>query len=407
MGSQRMVRARGRAAGRCWWWAMIAVVILGACGGPAPATRTPTATPATAPTPTTTRTAIGPTATGAAGTMTTMPTTRRQTVDWRGGSWFLFGVNYPYHRYGNDFGGNAWGAYGVGDPNTNAAVEADFARLDALGVRTVRWFVFADGRAGMRFDAAGMPIGLDEYVFRDMDAMLAIAQRHNISLTLVLLDFRFQFAPRLENGVQLGGHGAILANPDGQQALVERVFIPLFQRYAAHPAILAWEVMNEPEWTLTDAGRVDREIGTPLPLATMRAFVGLTVAAIHEHARTYATVGSANVKWARNWVGLNLDFYQAHYYDWMKPYSTDNVFAMRADQLGLDRPIVIGEFPANRSNTADLRGYLDTWYGNGFAGAWLWSFRGDEMWGSPDQEIMRRWAQEHAEAITIPAAPGR
>ena len=77
------------------------------------------------------------------------------SIQWRGGEWYLLGVNYPYYHYGNDFGGNVWGSYGVHDPTTNAEVDADFERMSAMGIRTVRWFVFADGRAGITYDAAG------------------------------------------------------------------------------------------------------------------------------------------------------------------------------------------------------------------------------------------------------------
>jgi hypothetical protein len=329
-----------------------------------------------------------------------------QTIRWRGGDWYLLGVNYPFHRYGNDFGGNAWGSYGVHDPSTYAAVDADFARMSSLGVRTVRWFVFADGRAGITYDAAGMPSGLDEFVTKDFDAALEIAQRHNIGLDLVLLDFRFVWDANVENGVQLGGHASVLGTPAGQQALIRNVFEPVFRRYANHPAILSWEVMNEPEWALQDAGTVDREkVSQPLTLKTFRDFARLTVNKVHDVARTYATIGCADMKWAQNWMGLGLDYYQVHYYDWMQPYSSDNLFAMRAEWLRLDRPVVVGEFPADHSKVAGLRDYLNTWYMNGYAGAWAWSFRADTTWGGPDPEVLSIWADAHKATVDFPAAP--
>ncbi|HST03275.1 MAG TPA: cellulase family glycosylhydrolase [Chloroflexia bacterium] len=327
------------------------------------------------------------------------------SIQWRGGEWYLLGVNYPYYHYGNDFGGNVWGSYGVHDPSTNAEVDADFEQMSAMGIRTVRWFVFADGRAGITYDAAGMPSGIDEFVTKDFDAALEIAQRHNIGINFVLLDFRFMYDAQTENGVQLGGHAAVLATPAGQEALVHNVFEPIFRKYANNPAILSWEVMNEPEWTLRDAGTVHKEVSQPLTLADFRAFAKLTIESIHSIAGSYATIGGADMKWAQNWMGLGLDYYQIHFYDWMSPYSTDNLFTMRAESLRLDRPVVVGEFPADHSTVAGLRDYLNDWYTMGYAGAWAWSFRADATWGGPDPEVLSSWAEAHKTTVDIPPAP--
>ena len=403
MPSPRRHVATIRAIQRVTLGLMLLTLLIG-CNNPAPPVSTPTPV-ALAPQTTPTGTVASPTSKPVPPTATTVAAWA-PTVRWRGGDWYLLGVNYPYLHYGNDFGGNAWGSYGVHDRGTYAEVNADFAKMSSLGVRTVRWFVFADGRAGITYDAAGLPSGIDEFVIQDFDAALEIAERHNIGLNFVLLDYRFLSDASTDNGVQLGGRGSIIATPAGQQALVRNVFEPIFRRYANHPSILSWEVMNEPEWALQDAGHVNRsEISQPLKLATFRAFAQLVVDAIHTIAGRYATIGGADVKWARNWVGLGLDYYQIHYYDWMKPYSTDNLFAMRAEALRLDRPVIVGEFPAGVSSVANLREYLDTWYANGYAGAWPWSFRGDATVGSPDTTVFGAWADVHQPVVDIPPAP--
>ncbi len=329
------------------------------------------------------------------------------TIAWRGGDWFLLGVNYPWHRYGNDFGANAWGSFGVGQPETAAAVAADFARLRESGVRVVRWFVFADGRAGIAFDGAGLPTGLDEEVLPDLDAALALAEEHGLSLNLVLLDFPFMRAARIEDGVQLGGHAGVINTTAGQRALIANVFEPLFRRYAGHPALLSWEVMNEPEWALSDGGDVDEEIDQPSTLANFRDFVRRVADAVHQSSGGYVTVGSASMKWVRNWVGLGLDYYQVHYYDWMRGKKAHNLYATRADKLGLDRPVVVGEFPAAASKTADLTQYLDTWHANGYAGAWAWSARSEDEAGAPDPAALGAWAAARGPIVAPPAPPAR
>ena len=103
-------------------------------------------------------------------------------------------------------------------------------------------------------------------------------------------------------------------------------------------------------------------------------------------------------------TALGHHYYQIHYYDWMRSYSTDNLYALRAEALRLDRPVIVGEFPGNLSAVATLGEYLDTWYANGYAGAWPWSFRSDESWGSPDPGTFRGWALVHQAAIDIPPA---
>jgi hypothetical protein len=74
------------------------------------------------------------------------------------------------------------------------------------------------------------------------------------------------------------------------------------------------------------------------------------------------------------WKGQGLDFYQAHWYDYM---SSGNWCARCTDyatvqaRYGLDAPIVIGELYAAPESDALER--FEDFYAKGFAGAWPWS----------------------------------
>jgi hypothetical protein len=294
-------------------------------------------------------------------------------IPWAGSNWYLQGANYPWHGYGTDFGSNAWGATGVHAPASYAAIDADFANMAAEGIHSARWWVFSDGRAGITFDNTGMPTGIDTNVFPDMDAAVQIAAKHNIYLDLVLLDFAWMQDATTSSGVQLGGHAAVINSGAGQQALINNVFVPVFKRYASNPMIVSWEVMNEPEWAISDDGAVHTNISQPSTLANFQAFTQAVASAVHANTKSYVTVGEASMKWDQQWKGLGLDFYQIHFYDWMQPFANTNLYGATAASLGLDAPVVVGEFPAANSTTANLQQYLDTWFNNGYAGAWSWS----------------------------------
>lgn len=57
-----------------------------------------------------------------------------------------------------------------------AGIERDFAEMASLGFVVARWFVFGDGRSGIVHHDRGVPCGLDELFFVDLDASLEIAR---------------------------------------------------------------------------------------------------------------------------------------------------------------------------------------------------------------------------------------
>jgi hypothetical protein len=201
------------------------------------------------------------------------------TIPWAGENWFLLGVNYPWNHYGNDFGANGWGSYGVG---TGGDYEAQFADLDERGVHVLRWWVFADGRAGITTDKANTPTGIDEFVVRDVDRALDLATDYGIHLNLVLFDVTLLAEAEDENGVQIRGRTDWIADGGKRTALVDRVIEPLLDRYGGHPQVMMWEVMNEPEWAISDLPQADvHEDNVPVTRAQFWDFAARVVDVIH------------------------------------------------------------------------------------------------------------------------------
>jgi hypothetical protein len=271
---------------------------------------------------------------------------------------FLIGANLPWVHYGIDFGANAWRPDGgVSQPEERARLDAVFARLASSGVRCVRWFLFCDGRAGIHFSEGGRPLGLDDFVFRDVDAALRIAQQHDIRVMFALFDFLWCGPVSATRGVQMGGRAHVLANCDTRDALLDRVMRPLLERYAGERQILAWDIINEPEWIKT------------LEQDDLRTFLHDSAALIHSSTQHPVTVGSAGSRWRDRYWDLGLDFYQVHWYDGLRrqpPLETS------VAELGFDRPVLLGEFPT-RGSQRTPEDIVSTARAAGYAGAFSWS----------------------------------
>ena len=271
---------------------------------------------------------------------------------------FLIGANLPWVHYGIDFGANAWRpGGGISQPDERAQLERVFAQLAASGMRYVRWFLLCDGRAGIDFGTGGRPHGLDGFVFRDIDTAIAIANLHGIRIMFVLLDFLWCHAARATRGVQMGGRADVLANADSRRALLDTVLRPILERYGDEPQILAWDIVNEPEWIKT------------VDAIDLRAFVADSIALIHSTTMHPVTVGSAGVRWRASYSDLDLDFYQVHWYDSLKhqpPLETP------VAQLGFDRPVLLGEFPTRGSKWTHGE-IVDAARAAGYSGAFYWS----------------------------------
>ena len=271
---------------------------------------------------------------------------------------FLLGANLPWIHYGIDFGANAWRPFGgLAHPEHRAELEPAFQQLAASGIRYVRWFLFCDGRAGIRFSERGRPQGLDSFVAKDVEVALDVCSRYGIRAMFVLFDFLWCDSARTSRGVQMGGRSNVLEDVDKRQALLETVVRPLLERFGEDPSIFAWDIINEPEW-----------IGT-LAREDLCRFFDECVSLVHSTTIHPVTIGSAGVRWRHLYKDLGLDFYQVHWYDSLKHQPS---LETDVAQLGFDRPVLLGEFPTcgSRKSAAAI---VEAAKAAGYSGAFYWS----------------------------------
>lgn len=279
---------------------------------------------------------------------------------------FVVGVNLPWIGYGTDVGASAWYPDGglAAQPAARETLNHAFALIARDGITVARVFVLCDARSGVRVDDVGVPVGIDPAVLPDLDALIAAARSHGVGVIPVLLDFHLCGPRRMANGVQLGGRSSLITEPAARTAFIERVLQPIVERFGDDDSVIAWDVINEPEWCLR-GGLFSRR--TAVPFTAMQHFLGEAVACVQRCARQPVTVGCAGT-WRLDLVRpLGLDFYQVHWYDrfgWpalMRPLA----------ELGIDdRPAILGEFSGRSRRIAEV---LDAAKQAGYEGALVWS----------------------------------
>ena len=311
-----------------------------------------------------------------------------------------------------------------------AAVERDLGGMAALGFTVVRWFLFADGRAGIVFDDRGLPSRPDPHLFPDLDAALELARDLDLRIQFVLLDHRWMFEGLREmipdpitgtlfEATLPDGRSRVLLTSAGRDALFDRVIVPLVMRYASSgeradlaEQIFAFELMNEPdfvieEWEIDLSPHVSR----PLPFDVMADLVSRLSALVHGRSPALATIGAARLHnlWAWDDDSLGLDLLQLHSYpDTRHPDREPDLFGKHAASLDVRRPVLLAEFPGNAPERhpegaspppTTLEQYLEFALRGGYAGAWPWSFSGTDAYGRLPMEPLRRFAAAHPELV--------
>jgi hypothetical protein len=213
------------------------------------------------------------------------------------------------------------------------------------------------------FDEEGSPLAVDHAVFADIDAITATARRHHVGLMPVLVDFHLCRPLEVVNGVQLGGRSHLIVRPDARAAFVDRILRPIVERYGTDEAVIAWDVMNEPEWCL----RKHPFARTGIAFDALQQFLGEAVDCVRRFARQPVTVGSAGT-WQLDLVRpLGLDFYQIHWYErfgW-------SALVRPVTELGLGvRPVILGEFAGRDVRLDEV---LPAARRAGYEGALVWS----------------------------------
>jgi len=344
----------------------------------------------------------------------------------------LSGGNMAWVRFARD----------VGPGSTNLRqFEEICSEVQANGGNTLRFWLHTNGSATPAWSGTRV-VGPGRGTIEDLRAILDLAWEHEIGLMITLWSHDML---RLRYGRTLTDRNkALLSDPELLQTYIDNALVPMVEALRGHPAIVAWEIFNEPEgiseehgwpeWdevamadlqrainrmagaikradptaqvtngaasmsTTTDASasKTDRAVPPDALAPTVRAQLREQLSRKYDHAFTSSEVDpvyrqltqAANYNYYTDERLIasggdpdgTLDFYTVHYYTW---FGTGlSPFHHPFSRWNLDKPLVVAEFflPDDTFGIPWDDLYANLYEG-GYAGALGWQWFDEDQAG--------------------------
>jgi hypothetical protein len=323
------------------------------------------------------------------------------------------GINYPWEDYGWDFGDppEEWvpaSSRAAWRQEKRQRMGETLAELAQLGLASVRWFLLGDGtNYGLGEEAPRLVEGQWHFdplppehpyhaqLLDDFRFLLETCRSNGLTLLPSLIDFQWAWPGEIPAGsrsIVKRGRGQLLTDPHRRERFFAAVLDPLLDlSFEYREQIVAWELINEPEWVVRPPGyqfwRWRRQ--RTIPKQRMREFLGAGLQRIAEYRGGVfpSTVGFALSRSVQEWSGIGGTLDQFHYY----PQSGERL------PVGLESAVV-GEVataadfrPWPELDAQSIPNRLHLLASRGFPAAYLWS--------AGDISDATRWTAEEKEQL--------
>ncbi len=312
------------------------------------------------------------------------------------GEFYMSGMNLAWVDFANDV---------AVTPIDENKIRKSIQDIRDAGGNSMRWWLFTNASKSPTFSVNGVVDGIGSHTINNVKAVLDIAEENGVKISLCLLSFDLMQRSQIGswNHMSIENNKKMLQTEEGLQALIDKAIIPLVKGVGEHSAILSWEVFNEPEgmteefgWTSDKVKMIDVQKSVNWISAAIKKEVPNVLISNGSHS-FYANSDVPTCSSCKNYYSDSelisaggkatgtLDFYQVHYYP--QHFSNDrNPFAHPASYWRVDKPIVIGEFPAGDwMNPASGTKYKSEMknidavkyaFENGYAGTMAWDVTG-------------------------------
>ncbi|KAK4314915.1 hypothetical protein Pmani_013828 [Petrolisthes manimaculis] len=309
---------------------------------------------------------------------------------YKGQKVFLSGCNVAWNNYGYDFGNCGY----------DGTLETWMTEIKNSGGNSIRVWVHVEGYSTPAFDNDGFVTACDttgEFE-NDVKQLLDAAQATDVMVVLAMW-----------NGAYLTNQMAVNLVWDDSKldSYINNCLNSLMETIKGHPALAAFEAVNEPEGSVKvesngdpcyDTNLIGQNgagwTGSNIPMERYLRFIGRQNQAVRAiDPETLITLGSwgqfpqsdafsnthnhytdACLNQAAGGSNAHLDYYQMHTYDWGGTWSPNAPFTVDASDYGLNKPLVIGEYASVCAASSSLPNLYEYAYTRGYSGGWSWHY---------------------------------
>jgi hypothetical protein len=180
---------------------------------------------------------------------------------------FLSGANLAWISFANDIGPG---------PTDFTTFGNTLLQMHDHGGNALRWWLHTNGTATPQFNDSGFVIGPGAGAISDLKQALDIAWEREIGVKLCL--WSFDMLRSSNSATVLNRNRSMLTDTVYTRAYINNALIPMVDSLKGHPAIIAWEIFNEPEGMSNEFGWSDIQ---HVPMSAIQRFINLCAGAIH------------------------------------------------------------------------------------------------------------------------------